>query len=155
MSDEASEGGNGRSFMNRIVQAIGGEPQTQDELLELLRNAQTRELFDSETLQMVEGVFQVTEMRVRDIMIPRGQMVVVNYESTLEELLPVIIESGHSRFPVISDDKDHVVGVLLAKDMLRYSGSGSQTPFRFDDVMSECSVERVPGRAQPHGRGAR
>jgi len=108
MSDEASEGGNGRSFMNRIVQAIGGEPQTQDELLELLRNAQTRELFDSETLQMVEGVFQVTEMRVRDIMIPRGQMVVVNYESTLEELLPVIIESGHSRFPVISDDKDHV-----------------------------------------------
>ncbi len=110
----------GRSLMDRIVHAIGGEPRDREELLELVRDAQAREVFDADTLQMVEGVFQVVEMRVRDIMIPRGQMVCIDHAAPLDEILPRIIESGHSRFPVIDDDKDHVVGVLLAKDMLRY-----------------------------------
>ena len=126
----ASQGvGRGRSLMDRIVHAIGGEPRDREELLELVRDAQAREVFDADTLQMVEGVFQVVEMRVRDIMIPRGQMVVVDHAAPLEEILPRVIESGHSRFPVIDDDKDHVVGVLLAKDMLRYMRSDHEGAF--------------------------
>ena len=117
--------------MDRIVHAIGGEPRDQEELLELLRDAQARQLFDADTLQMVEGAFQVVEMRVRDIMIPRAQMVVVSKDATLEEFLPVITESGHSRFPVIDEDKDDVVGVLLAKDLLKYT-SDSTTAAEFD-----------------------
>lgn len=135
MSDDTSDTGSGRSLMDRLVFAFGGEPRDRGELLELLRDAQARELFDADTLQMVEGVFQVVEMRVRDIMIPRGQMVVVKYDHSLEEILEVVIESGHSRFPVIDEDKDNVVGVVLAKDMLRYSGLGSKQRFRLDDIM--------------------
>jgi len=124
MNDDKSESGSSnRSFMDRIVHAIGGEPRDQEELLELLRDAQARQIFDADTLQMVEGAFQVVEMRVRDIMIPRAQMVVVNRAATLDELLPVITDSGHSRFPVIDEDKDDVVGVLLAKDLLKYSSN--------------------------------
>ncbi|NND90206.1 MAG: CBS domain-containing protein [Granulosicoccus sp.] len=135
MSDETQDGSAGRSLMDRLVHAIGGEPRDRGELLELLRDAQAREIFDADTLQMVEGVFQVVEMRVRDIMIPRGQMVVVDYDATLKEIHDVVIESGHSRFPVINEDKDNVVGVVLAKDLLRFSGSGSEQPFRLDDIM--------------------
>jgi len=126
MTDDKSESNNGqRSFMDRIVHAIGGEPRDQDELLELLRDAQARQLFDADTLQMVEGAFQVVEMRVRDIMIPRAQMVVIDQDLSLEELLPIITQSGHSRFPVIDEDKDNVVGVLLAKDLLKYSSNAN------------------------------
>ncbi|MGQ7843842.1 HlyC/CorC family transporter [Granulosicoccus sp. 3-233] len=135
MSDDTQDGNSGRSLMDRLVHAIGGEPRDRDELLELLRNAQAREIFDADTLQMVEGVFQVVEMRVRDIMIPRGQMEVVEYDATLEEIHAVVIESGHSRFPVINEDKDNVVGVLLAKDLLRFSGVDSSQRFRIDDIM--------------------
>lgn len=134
MSDDTQDGGSGRSLMDRLVHAIGGEPRDREELLELLRDAQAREIFDAETLQMVEGVFQVVEMRVRDIMIPRGQMVVVEYDATPEEILEVVIESGHSRFPVIDEDRDNIIGVMLAKDLLRFSGSHSQ-PFRLDDII--------------------
>ncbi|MBX2881021.1 MAG: CBS domain-containing protein [Granulosicoccus sp.] len=139
MSDDSQEGNGARSLMDRLVHAIGGEPRDRDELLELLRDAQAREIFDSDTLQMVEGVFQVVEMRVRDIMIPRGQMTVVDYDASPEDILKAVIESGHSRFPVINEDKDHVVGVLLAKDLLPFSGSTSQQRFRLDDIMRKAT----------------
>jgi len=134
MTDETQEGVS-RSLMDRLVHAIGGEPRDRGELLELLRDAQARGIFDADTLQMVEGVFQVVEMRVRDIMIPRGQMQVVESDMPLEEILSVVIESGHSRFPVINEDKDNVVGVLLAKDLLRFSGEGAKEPFKLDDFV--------------------
>lgn len=131
----ATPAGGNRSLMDRLVHAIGGEPRDRDELLELIRDAQARDVFDADTLQMVEGVFQVIEMRVRDIMIPRGQMVVVEHEQPLDEILPLIIDSGHSRFPVIDEDKDHVLGVLLAKDLLRYSGGEGKADFRIEDLL--------------------
>ena len=134
MSDETQDQG-ARSLMDRLVHAIGGEPRDREELLELLRDAQAREIFDADTLQMVEGVFQVVEMRVRDTMIPRGQMKVVESDMPLEKVLSVVIDSGHSRFPVINEDKDDVVGVLLAKDLLRFSGAGSGQQFSLDDIM--------------------
>lgn len=140
-SERASNGtdsGNnpsGRSIMDRLVHAIGGEPRDREELLELVRDAQARAVFDADTLQMVEGVFQVVELRVRDIMIPRGQMVVIEHDASLEQMLPTIIESGHSRFPVINEDKDHVIGVILAKDMLRYAGSDKEADFTLNDIL--------------------
>ena len=139
--DNGNEGG-GRSLMDRLVHAMGGGPRDRSDLLEIVREAQSRELFDADTLQMVEGVFQVVEMRVRDIMIPRGQMVVVERDATLEELLPVVVESGHSRFPVIDEDKDNVVGVLLAKDLLKVGaahGEGEPVPFGLAGLMREAT----------------
>lgn len=137
MSDDAEGPSTSRSLMDRIVHAIGGEPRDQEELLALLRDAETRHILDSDTLHMVEGAFQVVEMRVRDIMIPRAQMVVVQHDAPLAELLPVIINSGHSRFPVINEDKDDVIGVLLAKDVLRYTAGDNDDSFAIEDITRE------------------
>ncbi|MEE9321953.1 MAG: transporter associated domain-containing protein [Granulosicoccus sp.] len=141
MTDVTPDSGRRRSLFDRLLHAIGigGEPRDRNELLELLRDAQARKIVDADTLQMVEGVFQVVEMRVRDIMIPRGQMVVIDHDASIEELMPIIIESGHSRFPVINEDKDHVIGVLLAKDLLRYSGAGIHRSFSIDDILRKAT----------------
>jgi len=139
MSDESSDGSS-RSLMDRIVHAMGGEPRDREELLELLRDAHARNIFDADTLQMVEGAFQVVEMRVRDIMIPRAQMVVIEDDAPFEEMLAVIIKSGHSRFPVITEDKDNVVGVLLAKDVLRHTSSQSPAPFSIKEIIRPATI---------------
>jgi len=138
MSDESD--GSSRSLMDRIVHAMGGEPRDREELLELLRDAHARKIFDADTLQMVEGAFQVVEMRVRDIMVPRAQMVVLEDDASFEEMLPVIIKSGHSRFPVISEDKDNVVGVLLAKDLLRHATEKSSQTFSLNDIIRPVTI---------------
>ncbi len=124
-----------RSLVDRIVHIIGGEPRDQGELLEDVRDAKDRGILNQETLQMIEGVFNVVDMQVRDIMIPRAQMVVVEKDAELSELLPVIIESGHSRFPVIGEDKDDVVGILLAKDVLRFSGEQVRQSFDIEKII--------------------
>lgn len=103
-----------------MAQLLTGEVQDQDELLDILKDAQEKHLLDSDALSMMEGVLQVAEMRVRDIMIPRVQMVVVPGEAELENVLPTVIEFAHSRFPVIEDDKSKVIGVLIAKDLLAH-----------------------------------
>ena len=142
--NEEGESGN-RSLMDRIVNIIGGEPRDQGELLEDVRDAKDRGILNQETLQMIEGVFNVVDMQVRDIMIPRAQMVVVEKDAELRELLPVIIESGHSRFPVIGEDKDDVVGILLAKDVLRFSG---------EQIRQTFDIERIirPHVSQPESK---
>lgn len=139
MSDESTDGSS-RSLMDRIVSAMGGEPRDRDELLELLRDAHARKIFDADTLQMVEGAFQVVEMRVRDIMVPRAQMVVLEDDASIEEMLPLIIKSGHSRFPVISEDKDNVIGVLLAKDLLRQVSGHSTEEFVLKDIIRPATI---------------
>jgi magnesium and cobalt transporter len=112
------EHGAGRSWIDRISHFLTGEPQDREDLIELLREARDRRLIDSEALAMIEGVLQVSEMRVRDIMVPRVQMVVVPRDAELETIFPLVTESAHSRFPVIGEDKSQVVGVLMAKDLL-------------------------------------
>ncbi len=119
-SDPSSNGSGQRSWLERLGQALAGEPKDRQELIELLRDAQRRNLLDADALSMIESVLQVSELQVRDIMIPRAQMVIVNRDDTPAEILPVIVESGHSRFPVIGENRDEVVGILLAKDLLRY-----------------------------------
>ncbi len=109
-----------RSLLDRLSQAIMGGPATREALLAVLRAAHRRDLLDREALDMIEGVLATAEMKVRDIMVPRAQMDVVDRNQTPEQYLPAVIASGHSRFPVVDGDKDKVVGILLAKDLLRY-----------------------------------
>jgi magnesium and cobalt transporter len=136
----SSNGSDGKSWLDKISQVFGGEPKDREELVELLRDAQHRNLLGDDALAMIEGVLQVSEMQVRDIMIPRSQMVVVDREHAPEEFLPLIIESGHSRFPVIGDGRDEVEGILLAKDLLSYFGRKDGEVFDIRDVMRRPAV---------------
>ena len=118
MSDDYPPAPPTKTWLDKISHLLTGEPQDVDDLVELLREAKARSLLDTDALAMIEGVLQVSQMRVRDIMIPRVQMVVLPKEATLESILPLVAESGHSRYPVIDGDKSKVIGVLLAKDLL-------------------------------------
>ena len=118
MSDDYPPSTPQKTWLEKISHLLTGEPQDVDDLLELLREAKSRSLLDTDALSMIEGVLQVSQMRVRDIMIPRVQMIVLPKDATLESILPLVIESGHSRYPVIDGDKSKVIGVLLTKDLL-------------------------------------
>lgn len=109
----------GMSWLERLGHALT-RPKNQQELLVWLRDIAAHHLIERDALRMIEGVLQVYEMQVRDVMIPRSQMVVLDFKSSLEEILPVVINSGHSRYPVIKENLDEIVGILLAKDLLPY-----------------------------------
>lgn len=134
MSSGRAANGGARAWLGRIGRALGAEPQNREELVHILRNAERRSLFDAEVLAMVEGALQVGDMHVRDIMVPRAEMVVVRDGLAPEEFVAEVIESGHSRFPVIGDSRDEVEGILLAKDLLAYFASEGEK-FDMDDVM--------------------
>jgi len=131
----SSNGSESRSWFEKITQALTGEPRDRQELVEVLRDSEQRNLIDPDSLAMIEGVMQVAEMHVRDIMIPRSQMIVVNGDNPPEEYLPLILDSQHSRFPVIGENRDEVVGILLAKDLLAYFVSSDNSKFDIRDVM--------------------
>ncbi len=122
MSDDQPPSRNAprKRWVERISQLFSGEPHDLDDLLGILREARENKLLDTDALSMIEGVLQVSQMRVRDIMIPRVQMVVLPQESELEAIFPLVIEFCHSRYPVIDGDRSKVVGVLLAKDLLAH-----------------------------------
>jgi magnesium and cobalt transporter len=115
---EQTHGGTGR-WLKRITQSMSGEPRDLAQLIEDLREASERGLFDGDALVMLEGVLSVADMQVRDIMVPRSQMVFVQRDEPAEALVALVVESGHSRFPVIGEDRDQILGILLAKDLLR------------------------------------
>ena len=135
---DAESGGSTRGWLDRIFNIFTGEPQNQKQLLDLLKNLQSHQLFGADELTMIEGVLQVADMQVRDIMIPRGQMVVLDHEDSLPEIIEKITACGHSRFPVIDDDKDDVVGILLAKDLLHISLDDSDD-FEINDYIRPAS----------------
>ena len=110
-----------RSWSTRIKQALTQVPTDSEQLLHTLRAVRQKNLFDSDALAMIEGVLQVDDMQARDIMIPRSQVVVLARDASPDALLRTIVESGHSRFPVIGESRDEVVGILLAKDLLLYA----------------------------------
>ena len=105
---------------------MSGEPRDLAELIEDLREASERGLFDGDALVMLEGVLAVADMQVRDIMVPRSQMVFVERDESPDKLVELVVESGHSRFPVIGEDRDQILGILLAKDLLRLQVSGDE-----------------------------
>jgi magnesium and cobalt transporter len=116
-------------WLRRIKQGLASEPQDREELLTVLHDAGERGLVDSDALSMIEGVLEVSEAQVRDIMVPRAQMVFVRRHERAAVILPKVVESGHSRFPVMDEDRDDIVGILLAKDLLRLAGEKRE---RFD-----------------------
>jgi magnesium and cobalt transporter len=134
-SDRSSEGSRPRGWLERLSQLFGGEPQDREQLLTLLQDAKQRALLDTDALAMIEGVLQVSELRVRDIMIPRAEMVYIRREDPLERVLEIAVKSAHSRFPVTGDDKGEVVGVLLAKDLLGFCVEGVRRPFNIRELL--------------------
>ena len=114
-----------RSLLERLTNLISPEPENRAELLEILHDAHERNLIDADALSMIEGVFQVSDLSARDIMIPRSQMDMVDISTPIEEWLPMVLETAHSRFPAVEGDRDKVVGILLAKDLLRYYAEDS------------------------------
>ena len=124
MSDEpTSTGDNGRGgWWSRLFQGRGDDPTGRADIVGFLRECHSRELLDVDELAMLLGVLEVSDTHVRDIMVPRSHMVVLGADERPEQLLERIVASGHSRFPVIGEDRDEVLGILLAKDLLKHIG---------------------------------
>lgn len=127
-------------LLDKIGNLFQGEPQNQEELLEVIKVAKERQIIDQNTKEMIKGVLDVSNLRVRDIMIPRSQMSTLGLHQSVDEFLPEVIESAHSRFPVITEDKDHIVGILLAKDLIKYGFSCEANDFKIEDILREAVV---------------
>lgn len=111
------------AWWKALTKSLAGGPQTRDDLLAILDAAREQQLVDADAVSMIQGVLGVSELKVRDIMVPRGQMVVIEGSWPLDRILQSVVESGHSRFPVIGDSKDKIEGILLAKDLLRFTST--------------------------------
>jgi len=121
-------------WLKRLTHGLS-EPQDRKDLLAILREAAERGIVDSDALTMLEGVLEVGDLQVRDIMVPRAQMVFVRREEPAARILPVVVESGHSRFPVMDEDRDNIVGILLAKDLLRRTSTDKRERFDIREYM--------------------
>ena len=135
----STNGSTGKGWLDKIKQTLTGEPKSKDELVELITDAEQREVIDPQTREMIEGVIEVNEVRVRDIMIPRAQMTTIDIDQSVDEFLPVMLETAHSRFPVISEDKDHIEGILLAKDLLAFAFHPEKV-FALKDVLRPAVI---------------
>ena len=120
MNDDDSRRDDNPSVMTRIRRLLRGEPDSREELIELLDDKRWSSVLEKQELRMLKGVLQVSRMQVREVMIPRSHIVGIERDTPIDELLATIIDCGHSRFPVIGDDRDEVIGILLAKDLLRF-----------------------------------
>lgn len=135
-----SEQEDSKSWLEKLSLALSGEPTSRAELLELLRSAEQRALLDGEALSIIEGALTVSDMQVREIMIPRSQVVFVRIDQEPAEFLPIVIGSGHSRFPVLGENQDEVLGILLAKDLLTLAHKGRKQKFNLRDSLRPCTA---------------
>ncbi len=135
MSDNRKTIPHKHSWFERLSNLLIREPKDREQLMEVLRDAEERNILSSDMLSMIESAVQVSEMQVREVMTPKTQMVVIERDSALEALLPIVINSGHSRFPVIDNANDDVVGILLAKDLLKYCFSHHTKEFNINDIL--------------------
>jgi len=122
-------------WLRRLTHGLASEPQDRKALAEVLHEAAERGVIDSDALTMLEGVLAVGDLQVRDIMVPRAQMVFVRRDQPAARILPVVVESGHSRFPVMDEDRDDIVGILLAKDLLRLTTTQARERFDIREYM--------------------
>ena len=130
-----------KSWLERLSQALGSEPSSRSELIDLLRASQERELIDADALKIIEGALTVADKQVREIMIPRSQVVFIKAEQKPSEFLPVVIGSGHSRFPVIGEGEDEILGILLAKDLLPLALNDRESAFQLkSSLRSHASI---------------
>ncbi|MBK1695285.1 magnesium/cobalt efflux protein [Chromatium weissei] len=123
------------SWLAFLRQRLNNEPQSREQIIDFLKNARQHELLDTDALSMIEGVLQVSDLRVRDIMIPRAEMVALRRDDPLEKILQTAVKSAHSRFPVVGDDKGEVVGILLAKDLLTFCVENGRRAFNIRDLL--------------------
>ena len=125
------------AWLDTLKNLFNREPQNREDLLDTLQLARDQALIDMDAQSMIEGVLAVSDLRVRDIMIPRAEMAVIGRDDSLEQVLPVVIDSAHSRFPVIGEDRAEVVGIMLAKDLLQYCGENAKK-FNIRDVVRKA-----------------
>lgn len=130
-----STGGRRSGLLARWAGAFRAAPRDRQGLIEMLDQARRSRILDADEFNMLEGVLEVATIQVRDIMIPRGQMVVVGRNASPQEMIQIIIDSGHSRFPVIADDRDEVIGILLAKDLLRFYAENERERFHIKECL--------------------
>lgn len=123
------------NWLKRFTTLIKRRPRNIDEIMKILRDASGRNVLNTEVLGIIERILQVSEMQVREVMVPKAQMVVAHKEDKLENLLPAVIESGHSRFPVFDSAGKNVIGILLAKDLLKYCFNQKATQFNMADIL--------------------
>jgi len=128
-----------KSWLERLSNAFSGEPKNRQDLYVILQEAHANEIIDSDALHMIKGALKVSEMQVRQVMIPRAQMKVIPNDADIEEILSIIVESGHSRFPVVGEDKDEIDGILLAKDLVK-SFTDSEEAFKLADFLRDPVV---------------
>lgn len=127
-------GSSGR-WRSRLTRTLAAGVRDRSQLIEMLAESQQRGLLDADAFAMLEGVLEVAELQVRDIMVPRAQMVCIRRDDPLPRIVSSVVDSGHSRFPVLEDDRDDVVGILLAKDLLRLYAAGSSSKFDMREYM--------------------
>jgi magnesium and cobalt transporter len=130
-----STGARRSGLLARWTDLFRNSPRDREALLETLERARRARILDADEYRMLEGVLEVSAIQVRDIMIPRGKMVVVERNATPQDMLQIIIDSGHSRFPVIADDRDEVIGILMAKDLLRFFAENGRERFRIKECL--------------------
>ncbi len=136
----AAQEGRQRSWLERIGQILQTEPKDKEDLRQFLHDAQERALLDRDAVTMIEGVMEVSQMQVRDIMIPRSQMEVIEREARLADFLPIIVSSAHSRFPVIGENRDEVLGIILAKDLLPFVAAESNGEFNIREILRPAMI---------------
>jgi magnesium and cobalt transporter len=134
----STSGTGGTGLIARVRRALKGSPWSREEIQEFIEQSETD--LDADEKSMLSGVLEVSETQVRDVMVPRSHMVVIDIEQDFEEILRTIVQSGHSRFPVIGEGRDEVLGVLLAKDLLRYFGSDEAEDVPLQKVLRPVSV---------------
>jgi magnesium and cobalt transporter len=127
--------GSSGKWLRKLSRKMVGEAQDRDEVIEFLRDATLRGIVEGDALAMLEGVLAVADIQVRDIMVPRAQMTVLNRDDESDVLLKTVIESGHSRFPVMDEDREKIVGILLAKDLLRLAAQDDEAHFDIKEFM--------------------
>ena len=137
-----------RSWLDRFTDLFSDDPRSRQDIKDIVREAAERSIVDTETLSILEGALQVSDMQVRDIMIPRSQMISLQKDETIKEFLPRIIESAHSRFPVMGDDHNEVAGILLAKDLLPLLLTGGADEFSLSSVLRPANFVPESKRLQ-------
>ena len=143
MSDDnphSSRGSAGKSWLDRITSIFSAEPQDISELQQIISEAQSRDLIDTDTKSMLQGVLDVSNMRARDIMVPRSQMATIDIDDSVADMLPILMENNHSRYPVVNEDKDHIEGILLVKDLLQYALDPNVSDWHLRDLLRPAVI---------------
>jgi magnesium and cobalt transporter len=143
MSDDnphSSRGSAGKSWLDRIASIFSAEPQDISDLQDVISEAALRSLIDADTKSMLQGVLSVSNMRARDIMVPRSQMATIDIDDSVADMLPILLENNHSRYPVVNEDKDHIEGILLVKDLLQYALDPNSSDWHLRDLLRPAVI---------------